>query len=133
MIVFLIDPVLKYKHSPGCIIAKSTITGNIVGARLGKIVHRNDPVKNERFDWMANLPLCFPIPHCLTFSSNLGPLFERLRFGHQYMFQDLESANRIYQCLILSVGREARGKGLGTELMKRSYEIAKQVCLKFKL
>ena len=65
--------------------------------------------------------------------ADLGDDILELRFGHQYMFQDLESANRIYQCLILSVGREARGKGLGTELMKRSYEIAKQVCLKFKL
>ena len=94
---------------------------------MGKIVSRKDPVKNERFDWMANLPLCLPIPHCLTFSSNLGPLFEKLRFGHEYMFQDLENANMIYLCLLLSVGREARGKGLGTELMKRSYELAKQV------
>ena len=127
--IFLKDPVTKYKHSPGCIVAKSTISGNIVGARLGTVVSRNDPVKNERFDWMANLPLCLPVPHCLTFSSNLGPLFEKLRFGPQYMFEDLENANTIYKCLILSVGREARGKGLGTELMKRSYELAKQVSL----
>ena len=117
----------KYKHAPGCIIAKSTLSGNIVGARMGKIVSRKDPIRNERFDWMAKLPLCLPIPHALTFSSNLGPLFEKLRFGHEYMFQDLENANMIYKCLILSVGREARGKGLGTELMKRSYIIAKEV------
>ena len=124
---FFPDPVTKYKHAPGCIIAKSTLSGNIVGARMGKIVSRKDPIRNERFDWMAKLPLCLPIPHALTFSSNLGPLFEKLRFGHEYMFQDLENANMIYKCLILSVGREARGKGLGTELMKRSYIIAKEV------
>ena len=43
------------------------------------------------------------------------------------MFQDLEDANMIYLAILLSVGREARGKGLGTELMRRGYEIAKQV------
>lgn len=123
------DPVTKYKHSPGCIVAKSTTTGNIVGARLGTVVCRNDPVKNERIDWVANLPLWFPVPHYLTFASNVGPLFEKLRFGPPYMFEDLENANTIYRCLMLSVGREARGKGLGTELMKRSYELAKQVSL----
>ena len=44
------------------------------------------------------------------------------------MFQDLEDANMIYLAMLLSVGSEARGKGLGTELMRRGYEIAKKVC-----
>ena len=40
---------------------------------------------------------------------------------------DLEDANTVYMCMILSVGEEARGKGLGTELIKRGYEVAKKV------
>ena len=63
----------------------------------------------------------------MVYFSNLGPSLETLRFGHQYMFQDLEDANMIYLAMLLSVGSEARGKGLGTELMRRGYEIAKKV------
>ena len=40
---------------------------------------------------------------------------------------DLEDANTVYMCMILSVGEEARGKGLGTELIKRGYEVAEKV------
>ena len=117
----------KHIHSPGCIIARNSMTGKIIGCRMGRIVSRTDKIKNERFDWVANLPMCFNVPHYLTFFSNTGPLFEKLRYGHQYMFKDLESANIIYLAILLSVGRAARGKGLGTELMRRGYEIAKGV------
>ena len=45
------------------------------------------------------------------------------------MFQDLDNANKIYLGVLISVGRAARGKGLGTELMKRGYELAKGVSI----
>ena len=122
------DPVTKFAHSPGCLIARSTVTGNLIGAKLGRIVSRKDKVKKDpRFDWVAKLPTFLHLPHFLVYFANLGPHFERLRFGHQYMFQDLEDANMIYLAILLSVSSEARGKGLGTELMRRGYEIAKQV------
>ena len=55
---------------------------------------------------------------------------EELRFGNQYVFQDLDDANMVYMAILLSVGREARGKGLGTELMIfRGYQVAKKVKL----
>ena len=63
----------------------------------------------------------------MIFWANVGPLFEELRYGNQYAFMDLEDANTVYMCMILSVGEEARGKGLGTELIKRGYEVAKKV------
>ena len=97
---------------------------------MGRIVSRKDKIKNERFDWVANLPMCLNVPHYLTYFSNIGPLFEKVRFGHQYMFEDLDNANMIYLAILLSVGREARGKGLGTELIRRGYEIAKGVSKK---
>ena len=117
----------KFVYSPGCIIARNSMTGKLIGCRMGKIVSRKDKIKDERFDWVAKLPTCFNVPHYLTFFSNTGPLFEKLRYGHDYMFKDLEDANMIYLAILLSVGREARGKGLGTELMRRGYEIAKGV------
>ena len=119
----------KVVHSPGCVIAKSTVTGNIVGSRIGKIVSKNDRIENERADWFAKLPRFLNIPHVLVFMGNIGPLFEKLRFGHAYMFQDLPNANKIYYCTLLSVGSEAQGKGVGTELFRRGYELAKQVSI----
>ena len=104
------------------------MTGNLIGAKLGRIVSKKDKVKKDpRFDWVAKLPAFLHLPHFLVYFGNLGPHVERLRFGHQYMFQDLEDANMIYLAILLSVSSEARGKGLGTELMRRGYEIAKQV------
>ena len=126
--VFLfLEPVTKVKHSPGCIIARSTVSGNIVGARIGKVISKDDPVQNERVDWMATAPKWLHIPYSMVYWGNIGPLFEKMRFGHSYMFKDLPDAKMIYYCTLLSVGGEAQGKGLGTELFRRGYELAKQV------
>ena len=60
----------------------------------------------------------------------MGPLIaDKLKYGKEHIFSELEDAKKVYYCMILSVGSEARGKGLGTELIKRGYEIAKQVTL----
>ena len=127
-VTFFKDPVTKFHHSPGCIIARSTVTGYIVGVKIGRIVSRKDKIKKEdRFDWIAKLPKFLNLPHFLVYFSNLGPTMESLRLGPEYMFQDLEDANMIYYSQVLSVGSEARGKGLGTELMRRGYKIAKEV------
>ena len=80
-----VEPVKKVRHSPGCVIARSTVTENIVGARIGKIVSKDDPVANERVDFFANLPKFLNIPHSMVYWGNIGPLFEKLGFGHAYM------------------------------------------------
>ena len=54
---------------------------------------------------------------------------DTLHYGKQQMFDDLKDAKMIYYCMALSVGSEARGKGLGSELIKRGYKIAKDVSL----
>ena len=100
----------------------------MVGVRTGKIISRTEKVKKDpRFDWIAKLPKFLNLPHVLVYSASLGPVMNKTRYGHQYMFQDLEDANMIYLCMVLSVGVEARGKGLGTELIKRGYQTAKEV------
>ena len=50
-----------------------------------------------------------------------------MRFGKEFLFDELEDANMVYYCMILCVGDEARGKGIGTELIRRGYNIAKKV------
>ena len=93
------------------------------------MISRQDASQNERVDWMAKLPRFLNTPHVLVFWGNIGPIFEKLRFGHAYMFEDLPNANFIYYCTLLSVGSEAQGKGIGTELFRRGYELAKQVSI----
>ena len=117
-----------YDHAPACIIARSTETGNLVGFRVGKILSRKDRVKKfPSLDWAAKLPKFLNLPHWMVFDGNLGPLLAKMRIGHEYMFVDLEDADMIYMCLFLCVGKEARGKGIGTELIRRGYDIAKKV------
>ena len=104
------------------------MTGSLVGVKIGRILSRKDKIKKEpTFDWIAKLPKFLNLPHHLVYFSNLGPVIESLRLGPEYMFQDLEDANMIYEAQVLSVASEARGKGLGTELMRRGYKIAKEV------
>ena len=108
------------------------MTGNLIGVRSGSIISRKDKLKKDpRFDWVAKLPKFLNLPHWLIYFSNLGPTMEELRFGNQYVFQDLDDANMVYMAILLSVGREARGIGLGTELMKRGYQVAKKVKLRY--
>jgi len=123
----VIEPVTKVLHTPACIIARSTITNNIVGVRIGEIVSRDDTLKKEpTFSWIAKLPTFLKLPHIMTWASNIGTFFENLPYGKQYMFDELEEGKVIYYCMILSVGSEARGKGLGTEMIKRGYSLAKK-------
>ena len=104
------------------------MSGNLVGLRVGKIVSRKDKVKPfPRADWVAKLPTFLNIPHWLVYMGNMGHFMQKLRIGPEYIFLDLEDADMVYECMCLSVGKEARGKGLGTELIRRGYEIAKKV------
>ena len=125
-----IEPVTVYDHAPASIIARSTETGNLVGLRVGTILSRKDKVKvYPSLEWAAKLPKLFNLPKWLVFNGNLGPLLEKAKYGHHHVFVNLEDADMVYLCMFLCVGKEARGKGLGTELFRRGYEIAKKVII----
>ena len=48
-----------------------------------------------------------------------------IRYGKKYCFEDVPEATKVYVGMSLSVTSEGRGKGLGTELLKRSMAFAK--------
>ena len=79
----------------------------------------------ERYD--QKLPKFIKLPQWLVWTANVMPFLEKMRYGPEYVFVDLEDADMIYECMFLCVGKEARGKGLGTELIRRGYELAKKV------
>ena len=104
------------------------MTGNLVGLRVGKILSRKDKVKKSpKFGWVAKVPKFIGLPQWLVWTASVMPFLEKMRYGPEYVFVDLEDADMIYECMFLCVGKEARGKGLGTELIRRGYEIAKKV------
>ena len=73
------------------------------------------------------LPKFFRFPPVMINMINVGLMLEEIRYGHHMAFEELEDAQMIYFCMVLSVGSTERGKGLGTELIKRGYNLAKKV------
>ena len=126
----LLEPVVDIINGPSCIIARSTETDNIVGIRTGHIVSRADKQKKmPNFAWIARLPKFFRVHPLLVFGANSLIMMNDVHYGagKDLMFKQCEDAEMIYHCFVLSVGAEAQGKGLGTELIKRGYTLAKKV------
>ena len=124
------DPVAKVTYGPSCIVARSTTSNNIVGVRTGCIMSRKDKLKKEEIGcWSCflRLPKCLRVPPLMLNMINLGVLLEEIRYGHHMAFDELEDAQMIYFCNVVAVGATERGKGLGTELIKRGYDLAKKV------
>ena len=127
ILTFIKNPIINFDTTPGCMVARSTIDNSILGCRMGEIVIRG----NERDDkippimWIRNLPSCLPIPKKLIDTLNLVQLMRDLRYGKQYAFEELVDTNMIYIALKVCVSPKARGLGLGSELIRRGYEMAK--------
>ena len=49
-----------------------------------------------------------------------------MKYGQKYAFSDLKDANKIYFAANVCVSATGRGLGLGSELVRRGYKIAKQ-------
>ena len=130
--MMVIQPITNIEITPASIIARSTVDNSIVGTRIGEIVSRNN-AKDEPIPpimWIGNLPSFVPIPEKLTHLINLVQHIDDLNYGKTAAFQELKDADKIYFAANVCVSDKARGCGLGTELVKRGYEIAKKAgCL----
>ena len=122
------QPITKVEITPACIIARSTEDDCIVGVRMGEIVSRKN-VKDEPLPpimWIGNLPSFIPIPKKLIDMTNVIQHFNDLKYSKCNAFDDLKDTDMIYFAANVCVSSKARGLGLGTELIKRGYEIAKK-------
>jgi len=123
-----IKPITEVEITPSCIVARSTVDNSIVGCRMGEIVSR----KNAKDDplppimWIGSLPAFLPIPKKLIDVTNLIQQNIDLNYGKCNAFQELKDADKIYFAANVCVSDKARGFGLGTELVKRGYDIAKK-------
>ena len=122
-----IRPIMNVEITPACIVARSTEDNSIVGCRIGEIVSRKN-AKDEALPpimWLGNLPSFVPIPKKLIDMINLIQYLIDLNYGKVNAFEELKDTDKIYFAANVCVSDKARGLGLGTELVKRGYDIAK--------
>ena len=125
---FIKNPILKAEDVPGCTIARTTTDNKIVGCRMGEVVSRENG-NDENIPpimWIRNFPRCVPIPKKLIDSVNLLHLMKDLNYGKENAFIELRDADKIYFATKVCVSPRARGCGLGSELVKRGYDIARR-------
>ena len=122
------NPILNNETSPASIVVRSTIDNSILGCRLGEIVERNHekdksilPVSIAR-----NPPLYIPLPKKFIDVINIVKQFSDLKYGKTNAFDDLKDAEKIYFATNVCVSSKGRGLGLGSELVRRGYIIAKE-------
>ena len=126
-ILIFTDPVTKTVHGPSCIVARNTTSNNIVGIRTGQIYSRKEKKKDPSLSWLSGLPKWLRIPPLVIYLANADILMAELHYDKYKIWDELGDASMIYFCYILCVGGDERGKGLGAELIKRGYDIAKKV------
>ena len=102
--------------------------GNLLGIRLGFISDRQSlPWEaNQLYQWMLRLPP-------FLFPTKIWKMLQVIKFikdlGYSYINgfdQCVDNNGKIYFCLALGVGREGRGKGLGSQMLRQSIEYAKE-------
>ena len=126
--ILISEPVMNVEIAPASIVARSTADNSIVGCRLGEIASRKNvrDVALPPVMWIGNLPAFLSIPKKLTDMSNLIQFTIDLNYGKLQAFEELKDTDQIYFAANVCVSDKARGCGLGTELVKRGYDIAKK-------
>ena len=123
----LMEPISRVTVAPASIIARSTEGNNdIIGCRIGAIYDRENFEDSDLPNvlWIGNLPACLPIPKKIIAMLNVMQHLVDLNYSKSQAFAELKDAKRIYFCATVCVSDKARGMGLGTELVKRGYDIA---------
>ena len=133
---YLVAPIEKNDAEIPCsIIARNLSDNRIVAARIGVIYNkRTDNLKESGFvgNWIGELPSFLNIPHKFICAVNAQSLMSDLHFSKLDAFNELtDSGDSIYFACSLSVSAEVRGKGLGAELLRRGYKIAKESGCKY--
>ena len=99
--------------------------GEILGIRLGEFKTKEDAMDapdHKLSNWLSrNLPL---IPDVLYKYGYFNLCMDEIKYGKKAAFADLQDANKIYYAHILCSSKNARGLGLGKELVIRSMELA---------
>ena len=120
-------PVKQNAKLPACLVARSNETGEIVGTRFGEIRERSESLSmgDPNFRWLGNLPKFIPVPRIIVKVANFQYLMDKIPYSYKDAFKELDG-QFIYCCHHVCVGRKARRKGLGMELIKRGHKLAER-------
>merc|ERR1712029_1339507 len=123
------------KMTPSCLVARSNETGKIVGSRFGVVKTRVQVQEESSFidnliksamTFLTNYcPSFVPIPKAIIDGGNLMNLMNSLSYGESNAFEELQ-CDKIYFAHHVCVDPEVRGRGLGSELVRRSHRLAEQ-------
>merc|ERR1719312_2422028 len=119
-------PLKNSQVNPSCLVARCIKTGRIIGARIGEIIDKATLRPDTRVEAIQNIPL--PISRRLRKLANWQAMETKHQFGHDNVFKDPETSEseRIYLDCLVCVSKEARGRGLGGELVKRGHKLAEK-------
>jgi len=122
------DPLKKSQTTPGCLVAKCATTGKILGARIGEVLDKNSLQPDIRFEAIKDWPPLVPVSRRLRKLACWQAMESKHQFGHDNIFKHPETAasDRIYLDCLVCVNKEARGKGLGGELVRRGHRLAEK-------
>ncbi|XP_023330469.1 uncharacterized protein LOC111702897 [Eurytemora carolleeae] len=126
---FITEHILFKKYlASGYSLAAVDKSGKIVGVRAGDVVESNDRV--GRFLENSSLFRKFIVTwaNYSTNKDNFDVFFQlREKLNHNtFTFMDEVGASKVYDAKLLCTSKTTRSKGLGTKLVERSLEIAKE-------
>jgi len=124
---FLIhQPIAQNEKKKASLVAKCTKTGKIVGTRFGEIVTRETLKVEPKIYFLGEMPKFVPVPEKLRKQAQIQKIFDTHLIGQEHVFKhpDTKESKAIYFGHNVCVGRAARGKGLGLEMVKRSQRLA---------
>ena len=128
---FMVKPIKSNLKVPSCLVARDKTSGKIVAMRIGDIKRRSPEVMREiekepNFRFLGNLPKFIPIPRELVIAGNLQWVMDQISYSRKEAFDRFENDEAIYFAVTITVGREARGKGIGKELISRTMRMAEK-------
>ena len=127
----MISPIRSHMKVPSSLLAKDKTTGKIFAMRIGEIKRRTAETmmeisKEPDFRFMGNLPTLIPVPRTFVIAGNIQWIFDQLKYSRKTAFEAFENDESIYFSHNITVAREARGKGLGKELIRRAMRMAEK-------
>ena len=125
---FLVDTWCKPHIASGSSLAAVDSQGELLGVRLGKILTSSD--WKERFldtNYVAKktfLAIAWFTKAC-TDANTLILLKDKIGYD-VWKFMDRVKSKKVYEALLICTKKEGRQRGLGTELVAKSLELAKE-------
>lgn len=120
----ILDPLKRNAKTPSCLIARDKSSGNLLAIRMGVVKQRDEVQGDLNLRPFGNMSSCMPIPRSFWMAGNMQRMMDDISYSHKKAFEMFKQDQAIYFASNVTVAREARGKGIGKELIKRAMKLA---------